>query len=90
MHSNVNSSAADRHGFDIEESEFSERGLRVNPVTITAADVQNICYAECVCGDFDAVEDALTSNTAYVNVHTTNLPAGEIRGQIHRGEADED
>jgi hypothetical protein len=33
-------------------------------------------------GDFDAVVDALTSNTAYANVHSTNFPAGEIRGQI--------
>jgi hypothetical protein len=33
-------------------------------------------------GDFDALEDALTSDTAYGNIHTTNFPAGEIRGQI--------
>jgi hypothetical protein len=33
-------------------------------------------------GDFDALVDALTSDTAYVNVHTTKFPAGEIRGQI--------
>jgi hypothetical protein len=27
--------------------------------------------------DFDGMEDALTSNTAYGNIHTTKLPAGE-------------
>ena len=32
--------------------------------------------------DFDALTDALNSDTAYVNVHTVNFPGGEIRGQI--------
>ncbi len=32
--------------------------------------------------DFDALVAALTSDTAYVNVHTVKFPAGEIRGQI--------
>ena len=40
-------------------------------------------------GDFDALTDALTSNTAYGNIHTVNFPAGEIRGQIRR-EGDRD
>jgi hypothetical protein len=44
-------------------------------------------------GDFDALTDALFSNSAYANIHTTKFPAGEIRGQIHlpdrrRDEAD--
>ena len=39
--------------------------------------------------DFDALADALTSNTAYANIHTTALPAGEIRGQVHKGDLDE-
>jgi hypothetical protein len=38
--------------------------------------------------DFDALEDALTSNTAYGNIHTTKFPAGEIRGEIRRAEGD--
>jgi CHRD domain-containing protein len=33
-------------------------------------------------GNFDALVAALTSDTAYGNVHTTTFPAGEIRGQI--------
>ena len=41
-------------------------------------------------GDFGAVTDALNSNTAYANVHTATFPAGEIRGQVRRGERDDD
>ena len=41
-------------------------------------------------GDFNALVEALTSNTAYANLHTTAFPAGEIRGQIHRGRGDRD
>jgi hypothetical protein len=40
-------------------------------------------------GDFDALEDALTSNSANANVHTTNFPAGEIRGQIRKVERED-
>lgn len=41
-------------------------------------------------GDFNALVVALKSNTAYVNIHTGNFPAGEIRGQIHKeGEEEE-
>jgi len=39
--------------------------------------------------DFDALADALRSNTAYANIHTTAVGAGEIRGQIHQGDLDE-
>jgi len=37
-----------------------------------------------VAGNFDALVAALTSNTAYGNIHTVNFPLGEIRGQIRR------
>ena len=64
--------------------------------TWTKNDVQAIAGQNVVAGDFDALVDALTSNTAYANIHTTSgtvpdtaYPAGEIRGQIHRGELDE-
>lgn len=57
--------------------------------TISAANVLAIAGQNVKAGDFDAIEDALESNTAYVNVHTANFPAGEIRGQIHN-ESDRD
>jgi hypothetical protein len=64
--------------------------------TWTKNDVLAIAGQNVVAGDFDALVDALTSNTAYANIHTTSgtvpdtaYPAGEIRGQIHRGDLDE-
>lgn len=57
--------------------------------TITAADVQSVAAQNVIAGDFDALEDALEADSAYVNVHTVAFPAGEIRGQIHRGDADD-
>jgi hypothetical protein len=39
-------------------------------------------------GDFDALADAIASDTAYANIHTVKFPAGEIRAEIRRG-ADE-
>jgi hypothetical protein len=50
--------------------------------TIQAADVVAVPAQNITAGDFEALEDALTSDTAYGNIHTTNFPAGEIRGQI--------
>jgi hypothetical protein len=58
--------------------------------TITAANVLAITGQNVKAGDFDAIEDALESNTAYVNVHTANFPAGEIRGQIHSDSGHDD
>ena len=57
--------------------------------TFTKADVLAIMGQNVNAMDFDALADALTSNTAYANIHTTTLPAGEIRGQIHKGDLDE-
>jgi hypothetical protein len=58
--------------------------------TWTKADVQAVPGQNVAAGDFDALEDALESNTAYANVHTTSgttpenaFPGGEIRGQVH-------
>ena len=50
--------------------------------TITATDVQAIAKQNVSAGDFAAVVKALTSNTAYANIHTTAFLAGEIRGQV--------
>jgi CHRD domain len=52
--------------------------------TLTDASVVAIAGQNVKAGDFDALVDALESNTAYANIHTTVLGAGEIRGQIHR------
>jgi hypothetical protein len=58
--------------------------------TLTAASVVGPVPQNVAAGDFDAVIDALNSNTAYANIHTTKFPAGEIRGQVRRGERDDD
>jgi CHRD domain len=61
--------------------------------TWTKDNVQAIPGQNVVAGDFDALVDALESNTAYANVHTTSgttpenaFPGGEIRGQCHSEE----
>ena len=40
--------------------------------------------------DFAKVVQALREGAAYVNVHTMRSPAGEIRGQVRRGDDDRD
>jgi hypothetical protein len=52
----------------------------------SATNVQGIAGQNVTAGDFDALTDALFSNSAYANVHTTKFPAGEIRGQVHKGD----
>jgi hypothetical protein len=52
--------------------------------TITAANVIGPATQNITPGDFDALADAIESNTAYGNVHTTKFPNGEIRGEIRR------
>ena len=53
--------------------------------TITAAGVLGVAAQNVTAGNFDAVVQIITSDTAYANVHTTKFPAGEIRGQITHG-----
>jgi hypothetical protein len=50
--------------------------------TFSAANVVGPAAQNVKPGDFDALTDALFSNSAYANVHTANFPAGEIRGQV--------
>jgi len=59
--------------------------------TITAADVSvlpatngdSVIPQGIQPGDLAGLIDAVRSGNSYVNVHTTNFPSGEIRGQIH-------
>jgi hypothetical protein len=62
----------------------------------TAENVQAVPGQNVQAGDFDALVDAITSNTAYANIHTTSgttpdtaFPGGEIRGQIHSGDRED-
>jgi len=50
--------------------------------TITAADILAITTQGLAAGDFAGAVRAIESGNTYVNVHTTNFPGGEIRGQI--------
>ena len=47
--------------------------------TITAADLRGVLAGM----PLNALVDRIETGGAYVNVHTTSRPGGEIRGQIH-------
>jgi len=53
--------------------------------TLSAANVLGPTVQGVPAGDFQAIVDALESDTTYANIHTTAFPAGEIRGEIRRG-----
>jgi hypothetical protein len=57
--------------------------------TIVAGDVIGPAAQGLMAGDFAAFLRAIRNNATYVNVHTTNFPAGEIRGAITGGEEGE-
>ncbi|QJR16730.1 CHRD domain-containing protein [Usitatibacter palustris] len=52
---------------------------------ITSANVLAVGAQQVGAGGLSAVLDAMRSGLAYVNVHTTASPGGEIRGQIGEG-----
>jgi len=58
--------------------------------TLTPASVVGPAAQNLTAGNFDGLTDALQSDTAYGNIHTTQFPAGEIRGEIRRGREDDD
>jgi CHRD domain len=67
--------------------------------TITAADILPLATQQVAAGALDEFTRALRNGTAYVNLHTTASPAGEIRGQVkvdrfsffdHRRDDDDD
>jgi hypothetical protein len=59
---------------------------------VTAGDVVGPATQGIAAGEFAELVRALRAGKAYVNVHTTNFPGGEIRAQLndHRGGDDRD
>ena len=55
--------------------------------TITPANVLAVPAQGIKAGDLASVERAIRAGAAYANMHTSNFPTGEIRGQIKRAEA---
>jgi CHRD domain len=54
----------------------------VNVGVVTAADVVAIAGQNLPAGDIAPLVRAIKSGFAYVNVHTSMFPGGEVRGQI--------
>jgi hypothetical protein len=52
--------------------------------TITPADIIGPVGQGIAAGEFDALVAAIRHGTAYVNVHSTQFPVGEIRAQFER------
>ena len=53
---------------------------------VTAADIQGVPTQNLNAGDFIGALSVIQSGDAYVNVHTTLFPGGEIRGAVKSGE----
>ncbi len=53
--------------------------------TVVASDVTGPAGQGIAPGQFDEILRAMRAGAAYINVHTTAYPGGEIRGQIRTG-----
>src|SRR6266487_2363587 len=58
--------------------------------TITAANVTGPAGQGINPGDLTSALEAVRDGNAYANMHTANLPSGEIRGQVGRRRKDKD
>ena len=58
--------------------------------TLSPASVVGPTAQAITAGDWAGLVAALSSNTAYANIHTANFPAGEVRGQVVRAEHDDE
>jgi hypothetical protein len=54
--------------------------------TIRPEDIQTATTQGIATGEFAELVAAMRNGLAYVNVHTTQSPGGEIRGQLRRGD----
>ena len=61
-------------------------GGTVSRSGITAADIQSVSAQNLSAGDFAGALSIIKNGDAYVNVHTTLFPAGEIRGFVKSGD----
>lgn len=57
-------------------------GGTVSRSGVTASDIQGVPDQNLSAGDFAGALSILTGGDAYVNVHTTLYPGGEIRGLV--------
>ena len=57
--------------------------------TITAANVTGVPAQGIAAGDLTSALEAVTEGNAYINMHTTMFPGGELRGQIRSGRGGE-
>jgi len=56
--------------------------------TITATNVTGPAAQGIAAGNLTAALEAVRDGLGYANVHSTNFPGGEIRGQVHPGRGD--
>jgi len=53
--------------------------------TIVSGNVTGPAAQGIVAGNLTAALEAVDEGSSYANIHTTNFPGGEIRGQVRRG-----